>query len=60
MINIKQWTARGNSGTQQDKHNRAFKINNEIKLTFVFVYRNDTMFAININDCVIICNNDVV
>ena len=60
MINIKQLTARGNSGTRHDKHNRAFKINNEMKLTFVFVYFNDAMFAGNINYCVIICNNDVV
>ena len=36
------------------------KINNEMKLTFVLVYRNDAMFAGNIKDCVIICNNDVV
>ena len=36
------------------------KINNEMKLTFVFVYRNDAMFAGNTNDCVIIFNNDVV
>ena len=60
MIDIKQWTARGKSGTRHDKHNHAFKINNEMKLTFVFVYRNDAMFAGNINDCVIIFNNDVV
>ena len=60
MINIKQWTARGNSGTRHDKHNRALKINNEMNLTFVFVYRNDAMFAGNINNCVIMCNNDVV
>ena len=60
MKNIQQWTARGNSGTRRDKHNRAFKINNDMKLTFVFVYRNGAMFAGNINDCVIICNNDVV
>ena len=60
MINIKQLTARGNSGTRHDKNNRAFKINNEIKLNFVFVYRNDAIFSGNINDCVIICNNNVV
>ena len=60
MINIKQWTARGNSGTWHDKHNRVFKINNEMKLTFVFVYRNDAIFSGNINDCVVICNNDIV
>ena len=60
MINIKQWTARGNSVTQNNKHNRAFKINNEMKLTFVFVYCNNAMFAGNINDSVIICNNDVL
>ena len=60
MINIKQLTARGNSGTRHDKCNSDFKINNEMKLTFVFVYRNDTMFAGNIKNCVIMCNNDVV
>ena len=60
LINIKQWTTRGNSGTQHDNHNHDFKINNEMILTFVFVYYNDAMFAGNINDCVIICNNDVV
>ena len=59
MINIKQLTARGNSGTRHDKHNLAFKINNEMKLIFVFFYYNDEMFASNKNDCVIICNNDV-
>ena len=36
------------------------KINNEMKLTFVLVYRNDAMFAGRINNCVIIFNNDVV
>ena len=60
MINIKQGTARGNICTRHDKHNRAFKINNDMKLTFVFVYLNYAMFAGNINDCVIICNNAVV
>ena len=60
MKNIQHWTARGNSGTRHDKHNRAFKIDNDIKLNFVFVYRKDEMFAGNINNCVIICNNDVV
>ena len=60
MKNIQQLTERGNSGTHHDKHNRVFKINKEMKLTFVFVYRNDEMFAGNINDCVIICNNEVV
>ena len=60
MINIKQWTARGKRGTQHNKQNRAFKINNEMNLTFVFIYRNAAMFAGNINNCMIICNNDVV
>ena len=60
MINIKQWTTRENSNNRHDKQNRASKINNEMILTFVFVYHNDAMFAGNINDCVIICNNDVV
>ena len=36
------------------------KINNEMKLTFVFVYRNDAMFSGRINNCVIIFNNGVV
>ena len=36
------------------------KINNEMKLTFVLVYRNDAMFARRINNCVIIFNNGVV
>ena len=31
-----------------------------MKLTFVFVYFNDAMFAGRINNCVIIFNNDVV
>ena len=56
MEDIQQWTSRGNSGNQHDKHNRALKINNEMKITFVFVYRNYAMFAGNINNCVIICN----
>ena len=60
MINIKKWTTRGNSGTWHDNHNRDFKINNEMILTFVLVYRSDAMVAGNINDCLIICNNDVV
>ena len=36
------------------------KINNEMKLTLVLVYRNDEIFAGRINNCVIIFNNDVV
>ena len=56
--NKKQLTVRGTSGTRHNKHNPDFKINNEIKLTFVFVYRNDAMFSGNINDCVIIFNNN--
>ena len=36
------------------------KINNEMKLTFVLVYRNDAMFACIKNNCVIIFNNNVV
>ena len=31
-----------------------------MKLTFFLVYHNDAMFASNINDCAIICNNGVV
>ena len=31
-----------------------------MKITFVFVYRNDAMFAGRINNCVIIFNNDFV
>ena len=60
MKNIQQLTARENKSTRHDKHNHGFKINNEMKLTFVFVYCNDAMFASNINDYAIICNNNVV
>ena len=60
MINIKQWISRGNSGTRHDKHNRAFKINNGMKPTFVFVYRNGAMFAGRMTDCEVIFNNNVV
>ena len=60
LINIKQWKTRGNSGTRSDNHNGYFKINNEMILTFVFIYGNDAMVAGNMNNCVIICNNDVV
>ena len=60
MKNIQQLTERGNSGTHHDKHNRVFRIKNEMKLIFVFVYCNDAMFAGNINDCMIICNNGVI
>ena len=58
--NLQQRTERGNIGTRHDKHNHGFKINNEMKINFVFVYRNNAMFAGNIKDCVIICNNDVI
>ena len=60
LINIKQWTTRGNSGTWHNNHNQYFKINIEIILTLLFVYSNDTMVAGNIKNCVIICKNDVV
>ena len=36
------------------------KMNNEMKLTCVLVYRNDAMFVGRINNCVIIFNNDDV
>ena len=36
------------------------KINNEMKLTFVFVYCNNAMFDGRIKNFVIIFNNDVV
>ena len=49
-----------NSKRRHDKHNRAFKIYNEMKLTFVFIYRNDAMFDGNKNYCVIIRHNDIV
>ena len=60
LINIKQWTKIGHSSTQRDNHNRDFKINSAMILTFVFVYRNAATFSGNINNCVIICTNDVV
>ena len=60
LINIKQWTTIGHSSTQHDNHNRNFKNNSAMILTFVFVYRNTATVAINIKNYVIICTNDVV
>ena len=60
MINIKQWTTIGHSSTQHDNHNRDFKINSAMILNFVFVYHKAATVAVNINNCVIICTNDVV
>ena len=48
------------SATRHDKPNRVFKINNEMKLTFVLVYRKDEFFAGSINYYVVIFNNGVV
>ena len=36
------------------------KINNEMKLNFVIVYRNDAIFSGRMKNCVIILNNGVV
>ena len=38
----------------------SLEINNEMKLTFVLVYREDAIFAGSKNDYVVISNNDVV
>ena len=60
LINIKQRTTIGHSSTHHDNHNRDFKINSAMILTFVFVYRNAATVAVNIKNCVIICTKDVV
>ena len=54
------WTKIGRSYTQHDNHNRDFKINSAMILTSVFVYCNAATVAVNINNCVLICTNDVV
>ena len=60
LINIKQFTTIGHRYTQHNNHNRDFKINSAMILTFVFVYRIAATVAVNINNCVIIWTNDVV
>ena len=53
-------TARGTRGTRRDKQNSVSKIINGIPLTFVLVYREDTMFDRSIGEYVIIFNNNLV
>ena len=60
LINIKQRTTIGHICTRHDNHNRDFKINSGMILTFVFIYRNDATVAGNIKNCVIICKNGVI
>ena len=45
--------ARVTSGTRRDKQNSVSKIINEMPLTFVLVYCEDAMFALNIGEFVI-------
>ena len=60
LIDIKQWKTIGHSCTQHNNHNRDFKINSAMVLTFVSVYCNAATVAGNIKNCVIICTNGVV